>query len=126
MEKSECGPIQPLRIDCWRIYCLLYPCSERHQHMKTETSTAASKSDYEGKIDRADYSNIAGWAWNKNQPDSPIQVDLYNADLLIGTVTADLFRKDLLNARIGNGRHGFVLTTPASLKDGKPHSISLR
>jgi len=45
---------------------------------------------------------------------------------LLATVTADTFRQDLLNGRIGNGQHGFVYTPPASLKDGRTHTIRVK
>jgi hypothetical protein len=45
---------------------------------------------------------------------------------LLATVKADLFRQDLLNIGRGNGSHGFVYPTPTSLKDGQPHTITVR
>jgi hypothetical protein len=38
-------------------------------------------------------------------------------------VTADQFRQDLLNAKIGNGRYGFRYPFPPRLKDARPHTI---
>ncbi len=80
---------------------------------------------YGGYHDIADCSVIAGWAWDSNQPNSPISVDIYNRNVLIATVVANLFRQDLLVAGVGNGAHGFVFPTPLNLKDGSPHLISV-
>jgi hypothetical protein len=79
-----------------------------------------------GYFDGADGENISGWAWDANQPNSPIDVELYEGDgvlTLLATVPAAEFRQDLLDAKIGDGRHAFSFPTPARLKDGKAHTI---
>src|SRR5260370_21898964 len=76
-----------------------------------------------GYLDGVACSVINGWAWNSTQPNTPINVDLYDSTTPIATVTANQFRSDLLAAGIGNGYHGFNLTTPAYLKDGRTHYI---
>lgn len=81
---------------------------------------------YEGFHDVTNCDGIMGWAWDKNQPDQPIQVDIYDGDTQLATVTAGDFRQDLLNAGIGNGRHGFTYPVPPRLKDGKPHVIRMK
>lgn len=81
---------------------------------------------YEGFHDITNCNGIMGWAWDKNRPDRPIQVDIYDGDMLLATVTAKDFREDLLKAGIGNGQHGFTYPVPPSLRDGKPHSIRMR
>lgn len=81
---------------------------------------------YEGFHDITNCNGIMGWAWDKNQPDAPIQIDIYEGDKLLATVTANEFRQDLLSASIGNGKHGFTYPVPPRLKDGKPHVIRMR
>jgi hypothetical protein len=79
-----------------------------------------------GSLDGADGENIVGWAWDKNQPNSRIDVEIYEGDgvlTLLATVPASQFRQDLLDAKAGDGRHGFSYPTPARLKDGKAHTI---
>ena len=71
-----------------------------------------------GYHDVADCSTIAGWAWDASQPTTPIAVDIYDGSTLIGTVTAGNFRQDLQNAGIGDGNHGFQVTTPPGVIDG--------
>lgn len=81
----------------------------------------------DGYLDVADCNTISGWAWDRTAPNTPILVDIYDGNTLIaGSVLANVFRQDLLNAGKGNGNHGFSIATPASLKDGKPHSISVK
>ena len=81
---------------------------------------------YEGSLDTADCELISGWAWDTTQPDSAINVDVYDDTTLLGTVAADQFRGWLHDAGYGNGQHGFVCLTPAELKDGRPHAVSVR
>jgi hypothetical protein len=91
-----------------------------------EASGVPPPAVYQGSHDVADCQIIAGWAWDQNQPNSPINVDIYDGTTLIATVTASIFRQDLLNAGIGNGVHGFSFATPASLKNGQPHSVRVK
>jgi hypothetical protein len=53
-------------------------------------------------------------------------VDIYNGGTKLTTVTANIFRQDLVNAGKGNGYHGFSYSTPGSLKDGNSHSINVK
>jgi len=44
---------------------------------------------------------------------------------LIGTVGATLYRQDLADA-LGSPYHGWIFHTPASLRDGGPHTITAK
>ncbi len=81
---------------------------------------------FEGYHDRADCNLIEGWAWDRNQPNTPINVDIYDGGSKIMTVLANRFRQDLVNAGKGNGYHGFSVATPASLKDSRSHTIYVK
>jgi hypothetical protein len=76
-----------------------------------------------GSLDRVDCERIEGWAWDPRQPETPIAVDLYDGETLLATVTADRLRRDLVRNQQGDGKHGFVFNTPASLKDAMTHQI---
>jgi hypothetical protein len=77
-----------------------------------------------GWLDTASCSTLAGWAWNSAEPDTPITVDLYEDGVYFETVPANIFRQDLLNAGIGNGVHGFSISTPTRLLDGVRHQVN--
>lgn len=77
----------------------------------------------EGFHDETDCRAIKGWAWDTLRPNDAVKVEIYDGETLIATVNANLFRKDLLDARKGNGAHAFEYPTPALLKDGNPHVI---
>ena len=87
------------------------------------TKSSEQKAVIEGFLDKINKDEIAGWVWDKKQPNSPIQVAIYDGNTLLVTVQADLFRKDLLEAHIGNGRHGFSIPNPVWAQDGKVHMI---
>src|SRR5262249_20376713 len=82
--------------------------------------------NYQGFHDGAGCNTIAGWAWDANDPNNPINVDIYDGATLIATVPSIQFRPDLVTAGIGNGFHGFSFTVPQSMKDGQTHSITVK
>lgn len=64
-----------------------------------------------GHIDRYQDGKVEGWAAQQNTTD-PISIDLRIAgDVVIRGKVADLFRGDLLEAGIGEGRHAFCIET---------------
>lgn len=83
----------------------------------------AESSNYEGFHEATDCDSIKGWSWNVRHPNESIRIALYDGDTLIATVSANLFRKDLLDAGKGNGAHAFAFSIPPVLKDGRPHEI---
>src|SRR6266702_1386360 len=80
-----------------------------------------------GYVDQVTCTTISGWTWNSQQPDTPINVDVYSDGAFLTSVPANQFRQDLRNAGIGNGVHGFSLATPNSLKNAatQTHFVSL-
>ena len=81
---------------------------------------------YEGYHDYTSCSVMVGWAWDSRRPNDPVRVDIYEGDTLLASVTANVFRKDLLDAHKGNGRHGFSYRVPPRLQDGKQHSLRVK
>src|SRR5271165_722558 len=87
---------------------------------------SAAQPKQTGWLDVADCSGISGWAWNAAQPSARVEVSLYDGSVQgspLATTTAENYRLDLRQAGIDDGFHGFYLPTPASLKDGRTHSI---
>jgi hypothetical protein len=81
---------------------------------------------YEGFQDETDCQSIKGWAWDLNRPNDSVRAEIYDGEKLIATVTANVFRKDLFDAKKGTGAHAFQYSVPSELKDGKTHSVSVR
>ncbi|MFO0571999.1 MAG: SpoIID/LytB domain-containing protein, partial [Polyangiaceae bacterium] len=82
----------------------------------------------QGYLDEAGCSTIRGWAYDPDQKDAALDVQIY-IDVGPGAagaspiaVVADVHRDDLCTA-IGSCEHGFELPTPASLLDGQSHSV---
>ena len=89
----------------------------------TVNQAAAPPPQYQGFLDAAGCGIITGWAWDANQPNSTMSVDIYNGSTLVVTMSANLFREDIVNAGIGDGFHGFSFTVPLSLKNNQAHNI---
>lgn len=81
--------------------------------------------NYQGSHDGAGCNTISGWAWDANNPGGTVSVDIYDGNMFIGTTTANMYREDLLNV-LGSPYHGFSFPTPASLKNGAPHSVNIK
>lgn len=50
---------------------------------------------------------VAGWAWCRERPEKPVEVEIRLGDGVLQRVRADRFRQDLVRAGVGDGRHGF-------------------
>jgi hypothetical protein len=72
-----------------------------------------------GYIDKIEGAKVSGWAWDRNRPDVPLDVDIHIAGKPVATVRADRLRKDLARSGTGNGYHAFeaVLEAPVSDAD---------
>ena len=114
------------RTNRW-ILCLLVGLVGCNEDALTPTAQITSPAEpYAGVLEAAHDSMIGGWAWHKDRPDEPVDVELLDGETPIMTVKADRFRQDLLDAKIGNGKHVFEFPMPEALKDGKPHEIHAR
>ncbi|KQS30682.1 hypothetical protein ASG33_09835 [Dyadobacter sp. Leaf189] len=51
---------------------------------------------------------------------------MYEGNTVYATATANIFKESLQKYNIGTANYGFSLATPASLKDGKTHTLSVR
>jgi membrane protein involved in D-alanine export len=90
-----------------------------------EKPAAGAQTKFWGNIDVANCERIDLWVWDEAQPDLPLQVEIYDGQTLLVRATADALRKDLKSEK-GNGKHGLSYRMPASIKDGKPHVISVK
>src|SRR2546430_11764790 len=81
---------------------------------------------YAGLVDGANCTSISGWAADRNRLNTSINVSLYDGATLITTVLANGSRPDVGSYLGDNGLHGFSIATPASLKNGMSHYLSLK
>jgi len=80
---------------------------------------------YNGRHDGQGCNAIEGWAWDANDPNGTVNVDLYDGATMIATVAATLYRQDLADA-FGSPYHGWIFHTPPSLRDGQLHTITAK
>ena len=107
----------------------LQACSGPQPNGNASPSAASAPSAppaYEGFLDVVNCDAVIAWGWDPNRPNDPVKLDIYDGKVLIGTVSAEHFRQDLLNAGKGNGKHYVFWNIPVQLKDGKPHVITVR
>jgi hypothetical protein len=60
-----------------------------------------------GYLDVCTAERISGWAQFVRYPEIPVRLVLYFDQKPAGQSVADLYRRDLEQAKLGNGRHGF-------------------
>ncbi len=89
-------------------------------------SLTCADTDYIGYVDSANIYRIRGWAADRHRLNISIDVSIYDGGTLITTVPANQLRPDVALYLGDNGLHGFNIPTPALLKDGAAHSISIR
>jgi molybdenum cofactor biosynthesis enzyme MoaA len=70
---------------------------------------------YEGFLDDCDFTRVSGWCYRRDRPDVALTVIVRANGQEIARIPADRFRRDLLLAGKGNGRHGFHCELPAEL-----------
>jgi hypothetical protein len=89
-------------------------------------SATCPVSQFQGNFEYADCNTIAGWAWDKNYPNSAVTVELIEGNVVYATVLANTYKESVKNAGYGTGIYGFSIPLPAALKDGKAHQLSIR
>jgi SAM-dependent methyltransferase len=80
----------------------------------------------EGYIEAIEGDQICGWAWDELHPGTPTSLDVYDGKTLLATISAEQFRQDLLDAGIGDGKHGFLCTLPRALRGGRRHAVRVK
>lgn len=81
----------------------------------------------EGYVDTCDRTHVAGWCWSPDRPAEPLDLVVSQGGRELGRTVADKFRRDLLLAGKGDGRHGYRLDLPRELLSAAPGSrISVR
>ena len=67
---------------------------------------------FEGYLDAASETEVAGWVYHGDHANTPLTVEIVADGNVIATVLADVFREDLLAAGKGNGNHAFRFSMP--------------
>ncbi|NJL71713.1 MAG: glycosyltransferase [Candidatus Competibacteraceae bacterium] len=70
---------------------------------------------YNGFVELVSASVILGWAWDEVRPDSHVDVEIFVDRQYLATVPANLFRRDLADARMGDGTKAFNYAVPPDI-----------
>lgn len=68
---------------------------------------------------------VVGWAHDPRRPLRRLEVAVLDGPDLVASGIADLPRKDLAAAQIGDGRYGFRIRLPAHLLRGEPRMVTV-
>ena len=91
------------------------------------TLTCGGQGSFIGWLDHVGCDSISGWAADRQQLyGQPISVDILDGASSIATILASGSRPDVAAILRDGWGHGFSLSTPASLRDGAPHSVQVR
>jgi SAM-dependent methyltransferase len=80
---------------------------------------------FEGALDICSDDLIAGWAWDRDEPEHRVEVEIIVDGGVLGCVKAESYRADLEAAGIGDGAHAFHYAPRISLCSAS-RSIVLR
>lgn len=78
-----------------------------------------------GYVDAFDDGTLIGWAARSGDA-RPVTIEVLRDGRSLGTAVAFLYREDLKNAGIGDGRHGFEFRLPASEPRAGPFTLDVR
>lgn len=78
----------------------------------------------EGYIDGIQERRVYGWAWCRNRPSEPVDVEIRFDDQALLTVRADCFRQDLAKAGLTDGRHAYEAVLEEAVAAGDKGRIS--
>jgi hypothetical protein len=73
----------------------------------TALSGLRESAKYEGVLEQISGTLITGWAWHSWLPLERVTVLIRDSQKIIGSVSADRARPDLVNVGMGDGRYGF-------------------
>src|SRR5438067_3933785 len=91
-----------------------------------EPAGAAVEGALRSNIDYADWGGIKGWIWDPTEPDKTVTIELLDGDSVLARVVASAYRPDLIDAGIGDGRHGFTISFTETLLPFARHVLHLR
>lgn len=78
-----------------------------------------------GHLDHFSQGQLFGWALDKENPDTPLKLIVSVGGKAIAEVTADTYREDLFQSKVGTGHHGFSVAVPVQLNPGQSLDVTL-
>ena len=92
---------------------------------------AAGRASVSGSLDEVAFDFrlgwvARGWAVAYDDPDTPIEVEILDGEVVLGRGLAGEFREDLQAAGIGSGAVAFAIELPPEMLDKPQHLLTLR
>ena len=78
-----------------------------------------------GYLDSATCTEVKGWAYDSDNQNAAVTLHVYEGSTFVTSGTANLARADVNRVMSIVGDHGFVISLPAKLKDGKAHTLTV-
>lgn len=69
-----------------------------------------------GFVDESGPDLIRGWAQDSLAPDTALTLHILSGDICITTIVANEYRRDLKEAKLGSGYHGFIFKIPIKFR----------
>ena len=88
-------------------------------------SLNAAPAPWRGQLEVITRARLEGWAWDQRSPHLPLALVVLVNGEVVARVLANRYRKDLLKAGIGDGRHAFALHIPGGLSPLTRHVIQV-
>lgn len=89
-------------------------------------SASAPVLRFQGRLEAVRNGHAEGWALDPVDPMRRLEIEILCDGQLQGRCAADLYRSDLADAGIGDGRHAFSLPLSATLFNGSSHWLFAR
>ncbi|OIQ25372.1 glycosyltransferase [uncultured Vibrio sp.] len=83
------------------------------------------KKKISGHVDRCDKKIISGWAFNHQNSNEKVSLEIFANDKLLATCVADGFREDLKQAGFNDGCHSFSLNMGELLEANSSYEITI-
>jgi hypothetical protein len=80
---------------------------------------------FDGRVQGVGDGHVLGWVWDKTCPDTRLSIQVFVDGDAVEGANADALRDDLLQAKIGDGAHGFLVALPDTLAGPTRHEVSV-
>lgn len=87
---------------------------------------APGASAFEGFVELVAPTQVGGWAWHVGYWHERVALAIELDGIAIARCTAETFRLDLLDARVGDGCYGFIVDLPRTLQPAELDPARLR
>jgi len=78
-----------------------------------------------GYLDAATCTELKGWAYDSDNQNAAVTLHVYEGSTFVTSGKANVARADVNRTMGITGDHGFTIPLPATLKDGKAHTLAV-